>query len=230
MPAVTMKGPNEIIETQDGSHTIFSTRFGVSYHSKYGAIQESRHVFIKSGLFHKALTSKKLNILEIGLGTGLNAFITLLEAENHQLEIQFTAIEAFPISWEEAQKLNYPSSLDHPEKREQFLELHRCNWGEFSDIAPCFEFRKLKQQFEEISFSETFDLVYFDAFAPDAQPELWDLPVLSRVYNSMLPGGVLVTYCAKGVVKRRLRELGFIVERLPGPPGKREMTRATKPT
>lgn len=219
---------NEIIETQDGSHSIYSPKFGVTYHSKYGAVQESRHVFIESGLFYVALTRKDIAVLEIGLGTGLNALLTLIESQRRQLRIQYEAVEAFPLSMEQARRLNHPSILESGAYQDQFLAMHEAAWGRHIELSPAFEFKKELRHFEEIDYSQEFDLVYFDAFAPDAQPELWDLPVLSRVYEALRPGGILVTYCAKGVVKRRLKSLGFEVESLKGPPGKREMTRAVK--
>lgn len=218
----------EIFKTQDGSHSVLSQEFGVSYHSRYGAVQESRHVFIEAGLFFKAITTKELRILEIGLGTGLNAFLTLLEAERHQLRIHYQAIEAFPLSVEQARLLNYPEMLQAQDYQTQFLTLHECPWEVEAAITPSFHFKKCRQRFETIDEREQFDVIYFDAFAPEAQPELWDIPVLSRMYNALRSQGILVTYCAKGVVKRRMRSLGFEVETLPGPPGKREMIRCVK--
>jgi len=219
---------NEIIETQDGSHSIYSPKFGVTYHSKYGAVQESRHVFIESGLFFLALTRKDIAVLELGMGTGLNAFLTLIEAQRLQLQIRYEAVEAFPLSQQQARRLNHPAILESGTFRNQFLALHEAAWGEPIQLTPSFEFKKEMHRFEEIDYPPLFDLVYFDAFAPNAQPELWELPTLRRVFDALKPGGVLVTYCAKGAVKRGLKQLGFKVEALPGPPGKREMTRAIK--
>lgn len=220
---------SRIFETQDGSHSIFSEKHGVSYHSKYGAIQESQHVFIEAGLYYKMTGSQRLSILEIGLGTGLNAFMTLLEAEKHQFEIAYTAAEAFPISLEEANQLNYPARLQAGDWAEHFLRIHHCSWGAPHQISPHFRLEKLPASFETLDFSEAFDLIYFDAFAPGAQPELWETQVMEIMFKALRPGGVLTTYCAKGVVKRTLKSIGFTIEALPGPPGKREMTRVVKP-
>lgn len=223
-----MATPPRIFETQDGSHSLFSETHGVSYHSKYGAIQESQHVFIESGLYYKMTGKTGLSVLEIGLGTGLNAFMTLLEAEKRGIPILYTAAEAFPVSQEEATQLNYPGLLDGGDRREQFLAIHSCAWGTPQQLSPYFSFTKLLTRFEELDFPENFDVIYFDAFAPTAQPELWEASVMDIMFRSLRPGGVLTTYCAKGSVKRTLKAIGFEIEALPGPPGKREMTRAIK--
>lgn len=218
----------EIFETQDGSHSVFSQKFGVSYHSKYGAVQESRHVFIEAGLFPKILGKRTLAVLEIGFGTGLNAFLTFLEAESRQLEIRYEAIEAYPLSMEQVRQLNYPAMLHAENYADQFLRMHQCQWSMPAVLSENFQFKKELQRFEDIDYEKKFDLIYFDAFAPNAQPELWEPEVLSKMYKALKKGGVLVTYCAKGVVKRRLTALGFTVEAIKGPPGKREMTRCMK--
>lgn len=217
-----------IFETQDGSHSLFSEKHGVSYHSKYGAIQESQHVFIESGLYYRMTGSHKLAILEIGLGTGLNAYMSLLEAEKHQIDIEYTSAEAYPISQDEALQLNYPKLLEVKEWQEQFLAIHQSEWGVSHQLSPHFKFTKLQTRFEDLDFSEAFDVIYFDAFAPSAQPELWEAAIMEIMHRSLKAGGVLTTYCAKGSVKRTLRSIGFEIEALPGPPGKREMTRAIK--
>lgn len=218
----------EIFNTQDGSHSVFSPIFGVSYHSKYGAIQESQHVFIAAGLLEKAATQKEVSILEIGFGTGLNALMTLLEAERRHLTIHYTGVENYPLSLEEASTLNYPEILEAPSHRSVFEEMHRIPWGEPKTLSSSFHFTKLKQKFEDLSLKDTFDVIYFDAFAPSAQPELWETEVLGIMYDALKADGILVTYCAKGSVKRALKSLGFTIEALKGPPGKREMTRAKK--
>lgn len=216
-----------IFATQDGSHSIYSDSFGVSYHSKYGAIQESNHVFIQAGLFYRMPGASQLSVLEIGFGTGLNALLTMLEADKRQLPLYYEAVEAYPISAEEAGQLNYPSMVDGA-AAEAFLQLHEMPWEETHQVTPYFSFRKTKRRFEQVSYQQAFDVVYFDAFAPNAQPELWEEDVLKRMYDALKEQGVLTTYCAKGVVKRCLKGLGFTVESLKGPPGKREMTRAVK--
>lgn len=217
-----------IFETQDGSHSILSEKYGVPYHSKYGAIQETKHVFIDAALRPKALSQKELSILGIGFGTGLNAFMTYLEAEKFHLKIDYTGVEAFPISMEEAENLNYASALNQPQKRADFLKFHTSNWNELIPFSEHFQLEKRKILFQEIDFQNRFDIVYFDAFAPTAQPELWETPMMQKMYNALRTNGILVTYCAKGVVKRTLKGVGFEVESLKGPPGKREMTRAIK--
>lgn len=219
---------NVLIETQDGSHSLLSGIFGVSYHSRYGAIQESSHVFIKAGLHARVQQSKQVNILEIGFGTGLNAYLTLLECIRLQLTVYYEAFEAYPIGLEQAAALNYPGLLEPNSAAPLFLQLHEVPPGEKTQLAPGFQLLKQQRNFSEIDHQEAFDLVYYDAFAPDAQPELWELPMFQKIYEALKPGGIMVTYCAKGYVKRNLKETGFQVEALPGPPGKREMTRCVK--
>ena len=219
---------SKIFETQDGSHSIFSESFGESYHSKYGAIQESTHVFIHSGLFYQIQGSMQLSVLEIGFGTGLNALLTLKEANKRQFPIYYEAVEAYPISVEEARQLNYPDIIEE-QVAGTFLQMHEMEWGETQQITPYFSFHKKQSRFEELCYQNAFDVIYFDAFAPNAQPELWEEEILQIMYNALKENGVLTTYCAKGVVKRCLKGVGFMIESLKGPPGKREMTRAVKP-
>ncbi len=217
-----------IFETQDGSHSILAAEYGVSYHSKYGAVQESRHVFIEAGLYYQALRRKEIAVLEFGLGTGLNALLTLQMAAQHGWRICYEAIEAYPIGREQAAQLNYTEVLNIPKMQSAFLQMHACAPNVDQTLAPDFVFRKKIALFQEVSFPSVFDLVYFDAFAPSAQPELWETAILQKAFDALCSGGVFVTYCAKGSVKRTLRNIGFVVEALPGPPGKREMTRALK--
>lgn len=217
-----------IFVTSDGSHSIFSEQFGVSYHSKHGAIQETQHVFIDAALLAKAKDQKKISILDIGFGTGLNAFMSFLAANNQALQLDYTAIEAFPIRTNQAATLNYTEILNLPQEQAHFMQLHECDWNQSIDLSPNFTFIKLLKRFEELDFVAKFDVIYFDAFAPDAQSELWEAPLLSQMYTALKEKGILTTYCAKGVVKRTLKSIGFHIEGIPGPPGKREMTRATK--
>ena len=217
-----------IFETQDGSHSIFSQKYGVSYHSKYGAIQETQHVFIDAGLYFKAQQVKSIDLLEIGFGTGLNAFMTLLEASKKQLQIHYQTVEAFPISFEQAQQLNFSDQLNAASFQEQFLTMHRIDWGIWQSLSEQFNFKKIHSNFEELDFENSFDLIYFDAFSPSAQEELWEIPLLTKMYKALKKDGVWVSYCAKGSVKRNLKAIGFEVEALKGPPGKREMTRCIK--
>ncbi len=220
--------PNSLFETEDGSHSLFSEQFGVSYHSKYGAIQETQHVFINAALRFKAVLQNDIRILEIGFGTGLNAYMTLLEAEKRDLSIQYTAIEAYPISLQQATTLNYPSLLNKKASQAQFLQMHSADWARSLAITERFQFNKQQIKFEAIEYDNQFDIIYFDAFAPNSQPELWEADVLGTMYKALKKEGVLTTYCAKGVVKRTLKAVGFQIEALKGPPGKREMTRAIK--
>ena len=221
-----MENSPRIFITADGSHSMFSQEHGVSYHSKHGAIQETQHVFIDAAYHFKLPHQQQFSILEIGFGTGLNAFMTWLESEKTNHQIQYTAVEAFPISMEEAKKLNYYNSLQQDFSK--FLKLHESPWEEAIPLSDNFLFTKNKKRFEELEFKNEFDIIYFDAFAPNAQPELWDEKILQKMYDALKTNGVLTTYCAKGVVKRTLKAIGFKVEAIPGPPGKREMTRAIK--
>ncbi len=219
--------------TDDGSHSIISEQFNESYHSRHGALKESLHVFINAGL--KAINTKEnIKILEIGLGTGLNAWLTMLENQTLGKKIEFTGIEPYPISLEMAQSLNYPAVAQAPgddEKHEAcFLKIHEEAWETPIEFDHQFTLIKRKKTLADFTSDQKFDLVYFDAFAPNAQPELWTEAVFQQLFELMAPGGIMVTYCAKGTVKRGLKAIGFTVETLEGPPGKREMIRAIKPT
>jgi len=220
---------SRIFETQDGSHSIFSKEFGVSYHSKYGAAQETKHVFIDAALRFKAVLQKEITILEVGFGTGLNALMTYIEARKRNLSIHYTAFEAYPVPLSEVASLNYNDTLQiESEEQGVFYHLHSSDWEKVYRTNENFAFIKHQQTFDKIDFQNKFDIIYFDAFAPNAQPELWELSIMTKMYNALKNNGLLVTYCAKGAVKRTMKEAGFTVERLPGPPGKREMTRALK--
>lgn len=218
----------DIIITQDGSHSVFSPQYGVTYHSKFGAVTESAHVFIDAGLRYKAAVQRNIDILEVGFGTGLNAFMTWLEAERRNLSVRYTALEAYPLSLEEAVQFNFAQQLGVPERSADFLRLHQVEWNTQTVFSEQFSFEKKLLRLEDFSAQSAFDLIYFDAFAPQAQPELWTEAIFAALYEALRPEGVLVTYCAQGHFKRTLKRAGFAVERLQGPPGKREMTRATK--
>lgn len=218
-----------IFETQDGSHSIFAEQFGVSYHSKYGAIQETQHVFIDAALRFKAVLQKDIRILEMGLGTGLNAYMTYLEARKRNLQVHYTGVEAYPVTQEQWQQLNYEEQLDVAEDEKGIFEyLHNCSWDETHLINGNFTFLKRHIHFEDLLLEQNFDIVYYDTFAPNAQPELWEQKLFQKMYDALRKDGILVTYCAKGEVKRTMKSVGFEVERLKGPPGKREMTRAIR--
>lgn len=217
----------EIITTSDGSKTIQIVDWNEQYHSKHGAIQEAYHVFIKSGL--SLFNNQSISILEIGFGTGLNALITLIEAEKFHLNIIYTGVEAYPISPEELQQLNYISELKAEAFQNDFQLMHKAPWEEDVALSDTFVLHKKQKDFKVLDDENLFNLIYFDAFGARVQPELWTATIFSIMFNALKKGGVLVTYAAKGSVRRAMQEVGFSVERLPGPPGKREMLRATKP-
>ncbi|MBL4592902.1 MAG: tRNA (5-methylaminomethyl-2-thiouridine)(34)-methyltransferase MnmD [Flavobacteriales bacterium] len=213
--------------TADGSHTLYVEALDETYHSKHGAIQEAVHVFIEAGLNY--FNQPSLNVLEIGFGTGLNAFLTLLEAEKTGVEINYTGIEAFPLEEEIIKGLNYTAELNSTDKEKQlFKQLHQVEWESTQKITELFSLNKTKVELEQFETREQFNIIYFDAFGPRVQAEMWTEAIFKNMYNSLAKDGVLVTYCAKGSVKRTLKAVGFEVEPLPGPPGKREMTRAKK--
>lgn len=216
----------EIIRTKDGSNTIHIKDWDECYHSKHGAIQEAQHVFIKNGL--ALYQNQSVSILEIGFGTGLNAFITYLESKKLDLEINYVGVEAYPVSISELSAMNYVSELNADDKNAIFNLFHESNWEEKVVIDPFFTITKRQQFFEEITDCEQYDLIYFDAFGYRVQPDLWSTSIFKKMHTALRPGGKLVTYAARGVVKRSMIEVGFTVEKLPGPPGKREMFRATK--
>lgn len=216
----------EIIKTLDGSTTIHLQDWDECYHSKHGAIQEAKHVFIKNGL--SLFENNPVSILEIGFGTGLNTFITFLESIQKNQIIDYVGVEAYPVEADEVLGMNYVTELDALEFENIFEKMHKCNWDKKNEICSSFSLTKRKQFFHEIDDFETFDLIYFDAFGYRVQPELWSTEIFRKMYNSLKPNGVLVTYAARGVVKRSMIEVGFTVEKLAGPPGKREMFRAFK--
>lgn len=215
-----------IITTADGSKTIHLEAWDEQYHSKHGAIQEAYHVFIAHGL--SAVQKSNISILEIGFGTGLNALITLLEAASKDLQINYTGVERYPVISAELDQLNYISELKAEEYKELFLAMHTTSWEEEAEITPYFRVKKQQKDFKEIKDVQEYDLIYFDAFGARVQPELWTEEIFQRMFNSLKNNGILVTYAAKGSVRRAMLAVGFHVERLPGPPGKREMLRATR--
>lgn len=215
-----------IITTADGSKTIRIEDWNEQYHSVHGAIQEAYHVFIKNGL--SQFRDRDLSILEIGFGTGLNAFITLLESGKHNLNIDYTAVEAYPVGEEEWKQLDYTAALNAQDQEPFFLKMHQIAWEEPCGITDRFRLWKQKKDFRDILDQDGYDLIYFDAFGSRVQPELWTELIFGSMYRALRPGGTLVTYAAKGAVRRAMQAVGFMVERLPGPPGKREMLRAIK--
>jgi tRNA U34 5-methylaminomethyl-2-thiouridine-forming methyltransferase MnmC len=216
----------EIRATDDGSLTIFAPLFGETYHSINGAITESKHVFIDAGL--RQIHKSPIHILEIGFGTGLNAFLTLLESETGKQEMQYHTIERYPIDENIFTQLKYPAILA-PDKENIFLSMHQTEWNKNITVNVHFQFKKIKDDIQSFDYGiDFYNLVYFDAFSPNIQPELWTEAVFDKIYKSMIKGGILTTYCAKGQIRRNMQTVGFKVERLPGPPGKREMLRAIK--
>ena len=216
----------EIITTLDGSTTIHLPDWDECYHSKHGAIQEAYHVFIKNGL--SLFEEKSVSILEMGFGTGLNAFITFLEANKNNLFIDYTAVEAYPVSTDEAMQMNYLKELGAQNFHAIFEQMHQSNWNEKIVLNERFNLTKEKLFFQDIDSQNEFDLIYFDAFGYRVQPELWSTAIFQKMYNALKHKGILVTYAARGVVKRSMQEVGFTVKKVVGPPGKREMMVAYK--
>jgi tRNA U34 5-methylaminomethyl-2-thiouridine-forming methyltransferase MnmC len=219
----------QLVKTDDGSDTLFVKELGEHYHSTFGAVQESRHIFIEAGL--KKCTKKALNLFEVGFGTGLNCYLTLLETANTNQIIKYIAVEKYPLPEDIWSKLNFPSIVSGG-STELFRLIHDVKWNEEVIINDHFSLLKIASGLSETDYQSLplFDLIYFDAFSPGAQPELWETPVFRQLSDHCEPGGMVVTYCAKGVVRRSLIEVGFNAERIPGPPGKREMLRGTKGT
>lgn len=213
----------EIITTSDGSHTLRNTALNETYHSVHGAVQESMHVFISNGLnfFQRTNPRNAVSVFEVGFGTGLNALLTLQYAAAKSIHVHYTTIEAFPLAADVLEKLNHGA-----DDRKDFDAIHRASWGEAISVTPQFELLKLKTSMHDLSLEEAFDVIYFDAFAPSVQPDMWTITALGRVTSLLNVGGVFVTYSAKGQLKRDLRALGLEVATLPGPPGKNEMVRA----
>lgn len=217
-----------LFRTLDGSDSILSEHFGAAYHSKFGAVTESAHVFITNGLKYKA-GQGEIAILEAGFGSGLNAFMTWLEAEKTGLQVKYLGLEAFPLSLEAASGLNFPAILKVPERTADFLKLHDCAWDTPVELSPFFHFEKRRVSILDFQAKEVFDLIYFDAFDPQVQPELWTVEVMKSMFDSLRPLGVLVTYCSQGAFRRSLKQAGFKVDKLPGVQGKWEITRAIRP-
>lgn len=244
-----------LITTADGSHSLYVKDLDEHYHSIHGAIQEAQHVFIKTGIQHLvAQNYSTISILEIGFGTGLNTLLSFLEAEKLNVKLDYTSLEAFPLDTKIVSQLNYVeliSKIDskisavrtstplsvteqsdiakHENKiKNIFQQLHSCEWENKIELSRNFSLLKIKNTLQEIKFLSTFDLIFFDAFGPRVQPDMWTEDLFSKIYVSTNPKGCIVTYCAKGEVKRTLKKVGFAVETLPGPPRKREMVRGTK--
>ena len=217
---------NKLVITNDGSHSIFNPEVNETYHSKHGAIVEAEYVFIKNGLL--AENKKQFSILEVGFGTGLNALLTAQKAQQKKIAINYHGIELYPVPKESYIQLNFTELIG--EEKSKLLNLHECNWEEEHVINKFFKLTKNEIALENYTSKTKFDIIYFDAFSPEKQPELWTAEVFQNMYNLLNEDGFLVTYCAKGVVKRTMKTVGFEIIVLDGPPGKRQMTRANKTT
>ena len=219
----------QIITTEDGSHSLYVPHLEEHYHSTHGAIQESHHVYICAGF--GSCTNEHINVLEVGFGTGLNAFLTLLKAEERNATVNYTSLELYPLEMEIVQQLNYTKHLTDKAKAQLFLTMHSAAWDEPIRITPNFSLHKIEIDFSNphnLKTSTLFDVIYFDAFGPDKQPEMWSQQAFDKLYALCNTDAVITTYCAKGAVRRMLQKAGFAVERLPGPPGKREILRGVK--
>jgi tRNA U34 5-methylaminomethyl-2-thiouridine-forming methyltransferase MnmC len=217
----------EFLITKDGSHTIYLPEMDEHYHSIHGAIQESEHIYIGQGFLQS--TANPVSILEIGFGTGLNAYLTYCYGQKAKIAVDYCSLEKYPLTETEYRQLNYPRSI-FPENEAVFEQMHRAEWGVIQPISPDFRLLKLQvdlltHQFDNIP---QYDLVYYDAFAPEKQPEMWTDEILQKVASVVKINGILVTYCAKGTVRRTLASAGFNMERIPGPIGKKEILRGKK--
>ena len=212
--------------SHDGSHTVISEKFQVTYHSIHGAITESNVVFIDAGLnFLLKNNYNTISVFEMGFGAGLNALLSFIWAEKNQIKVIYHTVEAYPVNKKMSDQLNYCEILGHDKV---FHQLHSCDWNTEINITPFFSFCKYHCELENLESNHKSDVIFFDAFSPASQPHLWDVPILSKMYGMLNESGVLVSYCAQGAFKRHLKAVGFRVEGIPGPPGKREMTRAVK--
>lgn len=217
----------QVLATADGSHTLALPDKQVTYHSRHGAVQESSYVFIQTGLL-PALASFRhttLQIFEMGFGTGLNALLTATKAAEQQQEIRYHSIDLYPLPEEKRQMLNYGDFVQQPAL---WAAIGACAWGQWCKPLPGFSLKKEKADLLSCNLEAGYHLVYFDAFAPDVNPELWTEAVFEKLFTHTLPGGLLVTYCSKSIVRKALEKAGWQVEKLPGPPGKREIVRALK--
>ena len=214
----------EIIETNDGSHTLYSKRFDEIYHSRHGAVAESQHIFLNAGL--NFLDEKEIRVFEVGFGTGLNALLTWIYAESNGIKIGYDSMELYPIPMDLVSQINYPDLLG---SREKFTKLHESAWDQIIEFSPYFSLAKFHKSILEMQYPYScIDIVFFDAFSPEKQPEMWTTDVFQKMYDVLKPGGILVTYCSKSYVRKNMQEVGFEITKLPGPNGKRDMVRATK--
>ncbi len=212
--------------SQDGSHTLFRVDLDETYHSVHGAIQESEHVFIHAG-FDRIEPKEIISIFEMGFGTGLNTLLTLQKATERRQKVYYSSIEAFPLEEKIINELNYSDLLEQGNS-DYFNKIHYCSWEKSNEINDFFTLEKRCVRMENFTPDKSFDLIYYDAFSPDKQVTLWSVSIFEKLYKSLNTNGILVTYSAKGIVKKALRAAGFEVKRLTGPPGKHHMLLATK--
>jgi tRNA U34 5-methylaminomethyl-2-thiouridine-forming methyltransferase MnmC len=212
--------------TADGSFTLLHEELGATYHSTHGAVQESMHVFVQAGL--AVVEKDEVDVLEVGLGTGLNLLLTWIRCYEGKCRVNYTALEPHPVDAPTLEALGHAEELAWPGLHAPFVERMMAPAGEWQPELGGLRFRHLPTPVQAFEATAAYDLIYFDAFAPGTQPELWTQAVMERMHHALRPGGLLVTYCAKGEVRRAMQAAGFTVERLPGPPGKREMMRARK--
>jgi tRNA U34 5-methylaminomethyl-2-thiouridine-forming methyltransferase MnmC len=211
----------ELRETADGSMTIYLPEINEHYHSYHGALQEAKHVFIENGI--KRYPKKEIiSVFELGLGTGLNALLTAIWAETNQQKVTYFGLEAFPVEPEMNFAMKYDSLIT--ESDDLFLKIVFAPWEAKTEISTFFQLCKCQSKIQTLLVNQKFDIIYFDAFGPRAQEEMWNFEILNKAVQLLNPKGLFVTYCAKGQLKRDLKTLGLKVETLPGPPGKREMT------
>ena len=215
----------KLIISKDGSHTIYRKDIDETYHSRHGAVQEALHVFISKGLKEIEKSKRPINILEVGFGTGLNALLTCV---NSTSEVNYIGLEANPLSIKVLDSLNYAATVIEDNSQEVFKNIHNSPWETLSSITSLFSIKKVETTIQNFEITQPIDLVYYDAFGPNSQAEMWDISIFEKIYKAMRPQGVFVTYCAKGQVRRDLKSVGFVMERLEGPPGKREMLRGRK--
>ncbi len=218
----------ELLLTADGSHTLYVPHNELTYHSKHGAMQESMHVFIEAGLRFAMKEKNNLKIFEMGFGTGLNALLSYVETQLNNISIDYQTIETTPVHGQFINLFNFVEHLGKPELKEPFRALHHAAFEEKIFLSPSFSFTKFKCCINEFSSDIKYDVIFFDAFAPNAQPEIWTQQIFEKLMDMMEPGGCLVTYCSKGIVRRAMIAAGLTVTKLQGPPGKREMIRAIK--
>ena len=215
----------KIILSKDGSHTLYREDIDETYHSKHGAIQEAQHVFIDMGLKEVEKSKKDINILEVGFGTGLNALLTCLNCKS---KINYIGLEAIPLKNNVLDGLNYDTTVIEDNSQEIFKSIHNAPWETQYPITSLFSIQKVEKEIQKYEIAQPIDVVYYDAFGPNSQAEMWDISIFEKIYKAMRSQGIFVTYCAKGQVRRDLESVGFVMERLEGPPGKREMLRGRK--